>query len=247
MRPVHDPGDQRRHRALHRRAGGLHGRSRRPAERRAGHGRGDGRRRRPSYPSCRLHKLEHLNDGRFGNGRSWISGEPGKGWVAGRAGRGPATIDRVVWGRDREGKYRDRLADRVLPRGGRPSPGDGGSSPRRPTAARPIGRPERARGADGRRAAERADLLARQASLRGAARRARPDAAGLRRDVPPARADPPAPAAATRCSRSDGGRPSATRRGPAAAVAAGRRPRGRTSAGPGPLDRPTRPTRCRPG
>ena len=55
-----------------------------------------------------FHKLEHLNDGRVGNGRSWISAERGKGWVQVDL-REPAAIERVVWGRDREGKYRDRL------------------------------------------------------------------------------------------------------------------------------------------
>ena len=28
-----------------------------------------------------LHKLEHVNDGRYGNARSWISAEAGAGWV----------------------------------------------------------------------------------------------------------------------------------------------------------------------
>jgi hypothetical protein len=61
------------------------------------------------YPGSDLHKLEHLNDGRYGNSRSWISNEEGKGWVRIEL---PAAqrIDRVVWGRDREGKYKDRLA-----------------------------------------------------------------------------------------------------------------------------------------
>jgi hypothetical protein len=58
-----------------------------------------------------LHRVEHAIDGRYGNGRSWISAEPGAGrleirWLE------PATIDHVVWGRDREGKFRDRLATR---------------------------------------------------------------------------------------------------------------------------------------
>jgi len=61
-----------------------------------------------TFPGTDLHKLEHLNDGRVGNGRSWISAERGKGWVQVDL-REPAVIDRVVWGRDREGKYRDRL------------------------------------------------------------------------------------------------------------------------------------------
>jgi hypothetical protein len=58
-----------------------------------------------------IHKLEHVHDGRYGNGRSWISNEAGKGWVQLEL---PAAelIDRVVWGRDREGQYTDRLAVR---------------------------------------------------------------------------------------------------------------------------------------
>ena len=50
-----------------------------------------------------------MNDGRLGNGRSWISRVPGKGSIT-IAWPEPATIDRVVWGRDREEVYRDRLA-----------------------------------------------------------------------------------------------------------------------------------------
>ena len=61
--------------------------------------------------SSELHKLEHVNDGRYGNARSWISAEPGGGWVQVELAE-PATIDRVVWARDREGKFRDRLATR---------------------------------------------------------------------------------------------------------------------------------------
>jgi hypothetical protein len=55
------------------------------------------------------HRLEHLNDGLPGNSRSWISDTPGKGWVQIDL---PAlsTISRVVWSRDREGQYADRLA-----------------------------------------------------------------------------------------------------------------------------------------
>lgn len=55
------------------------------------------------------HKLEHLNDGRTGNARSWISSEAGKGWAQLEF---PKTerIDRVVWGRDREGNFKDRVA-----------------------------------------------------------------------------------------------------------------------------------------
>jgi hypothetical protein len=61
------------------------------------------------YPNSPIHRLEHLNDGRYGNGRSWISAEPGRGWVEVQFAR-PELIDRVTWARDREGKYADRLA-----------------------------------------------------------------------------------------------------------------------------------------
>lgn len=55
-----------------------------------------------------LHKLEHINDGKHGNARSWISGEAGRGWIE-LDFKQPVSIDRIVWGRDRELKYRDRL------------------------------------------------------------------------------------------------------------------------------------------
>jgi mono/diheme cytochrome c family protein len=55
------------------------------------------------------HKLAHINDGRYGNARSWISNEPGKGWIEFDFFR-EHTINRVVWARDREGKFTDRLA-----------------------------------------------------------------------------------------------------------------------------------------
>ncbi len=55
-----------------------------------------------------LHKLEHVNDGEYGNGRSWISSENGAGWVTIELAE-PVEITRVAWARDREGKYADRL------------------------------------------------------------------------------------------------------------------------------------------
>ncbi|MFP6753128.1 MAG: DUF1553 domain-containing protein, partial [Pirellulaceae bacterium] len=60
----------------------------------------------PNYP---IHKLEHINDGKFGNSHSWISNETNRGWVQLEFPRA-ATIDRVVWARDREGTYSDRVA-----------------------------------------------------------------------------------------------------------------------------------------
>jgi mono/diheme cytochrome c family protein len=61
------------------------------------------------YPNSSIHRLEHINDGRLGNGRSWISQEMGGGWVELEFPE-VVTIDAVRWGRDREEKYRDRLA-----------------------------------------------------------------------------------------------------------------------------------------
>ena len=62
-----------------------------------------------TYPGSEIHRLEHINDGRLGNGRSWISHTAGAGWVQLDF---PATvrIQRIVWGRDREQRFGDRLA-----------------------------------------------------------------------------------------------------------------------------------------
>ncbi len=62
-----------------------------------------------SLPGYAIHKLEHINDGKYGNSRSWISNETGKGWVQLEL-PSPALIDRVEWGRDREGRFSDRVA-----------------------------------------------------------------------------------------------------------------------------------------
>ncbi len=63
------------------------------------------------YPGAAIHKLEHINDGKYGNGRSWISNEQGKGWVQLELPKSE-TIERIEWARDREGRYADRLAVR---------------------------------------------------------------------------------------------------------------------------------------
>jgi hypothetical protein len=55
------------------------------------------------------HELRFINDGRYGNGRSWMAADKGKGWVELEFPQ-EQTIERVVWGRDREGKFTDRLA-----------------------------------------------------------------------------------------------------------------------------------------
>lgn len=55
------------------------------------------------------HELRFINDGRYGNSRSWMAKEKGRGWVELELAK-EQTIERVVWGRDREGKFADRLA-----------------------------------------------------------------------------------------------------------------------------------------
>lgn len=55
------------------------------------------------------HELRFLNDGRYGNSRSWLSNTLGKGWVELEFPQ-EQTVERVVWSRDRDGKFTDRLA-----------------------------------------------------------------------------------------------------------------------------------------
>ncbi|MSR63241.1 MAG: DUF1553 domain-containing protein [Planctomycetes bacterium] len=60
------------------------------------------------YAGNPRHTLEHVNDGRYGNDWSWIPAERA-GWVEIELSR-PTAIDTVVWGRDRTGEFRDRVA-----------------------------------------------------------------------------------------------------------------------------------------
>lgn len=55
------------------------------------------------------HELRFVNDGQYGNGRSWMSSEVGGGWVAVSFPQ-PELIEFVAWGRDRLGQFADRLA-----------------------------------------------------------------------------------------------------------------------------------------
>ncbi|MBC7967856.1 MAG: DUF1553 domain-containing protein, partial [Fuerstia sp.] len=61
-----------------------------------------------NYSDMGSHQLKHINDGQYGNDRSWISNQRGGGWVQLEF---PATvaIDRIVWGRDRNEAFKDRL------------------------------------------------------------------------------------------------------------------------------------------
>lgn len=55
------------------------------------------------------HELRFVNDGHYGNSRSWMSNKKGEGQIELEFAE-EQSIDRVVWGRDREGKFADRLA-----------------------------------------------------------------------------------------------------------------------------------------
>ncbi|MCF7788148.1 MAG: PSD1 and planctomycete cytochrome C domain-containing protein [Prosthecobacter sp.] len=55
------------------------------------------------------HELRFLTDGRYGNSRSWLSNKLGQGWVELDFPQ-EQQIERVVWSRDRDGKFTDRLA-----------------------------------------------------------------------------------------------------------------------------------------
>jgi hypothetical protein len=62
-----------------------------------------------TLPGHEIHQLKHLNDGVPGNARSWISNEAGRGWVMLEFPE-VREISRIVWSRDREGRFQDRLA-----------------------------------------------------------------------------------------------------------------------------------------
>ena len=64
-----------------------------------------------TYPNSDIHKLEHLNDGLYGNSKSWISNEKGRGWVELEFPE-PRAISEVRWSRDRATppQYADRVA-----------------------------------------------------------------------------------------------------------------------------------------
>jgi len=55
-----------------------------------------------------VHELEHVNDGQYGDGRSWVAATRTDGWVMLEFAE-PVTIERIVWSRDRTGKRKNRL------------------------------------------------------------------------------------------------------------------------------------------
>lgn len=62
-----------------------------------------------TLPGYAIHQLEHINDGRTGNDYSWISNETNGGNVE-IAFASPQRIQRMVWGRDRSARFKDRVA-----------------------------------------------------------------------------------------------------------------------------------------
>jgi hypothetical protein len=64
------------------------------------------------YPGSEIHKIVHLNDGLYGNFRSWIP-EGETGWVQIELPE-PALVDTVTWARDREKRFTDRVATRYV-------------------------------------------------------------------------------------------------------------------------------------
>ena len=66
-----------------------------------------------TLPGYEIHKLAHINDGQYGNSHSWISSEDGRGWIQIEFPT-VSQINRIVWARDREGQFGDRLATKYV-------------------------------------------------------------------------------------------------------------------------------------
>ena len=66
-----------------------------------------------TLPGYEIHKLAHINDGKFGNEWSWISNTSGGGWVQIDL-PAKARILRIVWARSRTGSHKDRLPTKYV-------------------------------------------------------------------------------------------------------------------------------------
>jgi hypothetical protein len=55
-----------------------------------------------------IHQVAHLNDGLYGNSHSWIAAGLSSEWVQIEL-PAPAVVSKVMFSRDREGRFRDRL------------------------------------------------------------------------------------------------------------------------------------------
>ena len=61
-------------------------------------------------PGYAIHQVAHLNDGLYGNDHSWIAAGTGEEWVQIELPK-MVCVDQVVFSRDREGKFRDRMPE----------------------------------------------------------------------------------------------------------------------------------------
>lgn len=61
-----------------------------------------------TLPGYAIHQLAHINDGRTGNDYSWISNETNGGTIE-IAFASPQSIQRMIWGRDRSERFKDRV------------------------------------------------------------------------------------------------------------------------------------------
>jgi hypothetical protein len=63
-------------------------------------------------PGYAIHQIAHLNDGLYGNSHSWIAAGTGEEWAQIQLPK-TTMVNRVVFSRDREGKFRDRMPEAV--------------------------------------------------------------------------------------------------------------------------------------
>jgi len=63
-------------------------------------------------PGYAIHKIEHLNDGRYGNSFSWIAAGTGPEWAQIELPR-PARLAKIVFSRDRTGQFLDRVPEEI--------------------------------------------------------------------------------------------------------------------------------------
>lgn len=63
-----------------------------------------------SRTAANRHELKFVNDGVYGNSRSWMGNAKGSGWLQFDF-PDVVEIERIVWGRDRQAKFADRLAE----------------------------------------------------------------------------------------------------------------------------------------
>lgn len=63
-------------------------------------------------PGYAIHQIAHLNDGRYGNDHSWIAASAEQEWAQIEFPR-MVSVNRVVFSRDRKGRFRDRVPEAI--------------------------------------------------------------------------------------------------------------------------------------